>query len=145
MSRENVEVVSDVLDAWNDYALERWLAGWDEECLWLPRLRLQVEGGQTYRGHDGLRRYWDEEDVVWANVRVDVEDVREVGDEVIVIATVVARGKQSEVETRTPFAFRFRLREGKIVHGESYLDVGEALEAVGLPRPAAVSPRRTSS
>jgi ketosteroid isomerase-like protein len=132
MSQENVDVVSDVIAAWNDYALERWLAGWDHGCVWLPRVRLQVEGGQAYRGHEGLRRYWAEEDAVWGNVRVDVEDVREVGDEVIVISTVVARGKQSSVETHTPFAFRFRLRQGKVVRGESYLDVGEALEAVGL-------------
>jgi ketosteroid isomerase-like protein len=120
-STANVRVVSEAIAAWNGYALERWLACWDHDCVWVPTLRLQVEGRHAYRGHAGLRNYWQEEEAVWANVRVDVEDVREVGDEVIVISTVAARGKQSDVETNTRFKFRFVLQDEKIVRGESYL------------------------
>jgi ketosteroid isomerase-like protein len=43
-----------------------------------------------------------------------------------------ARGKESGVDTTSPLAFRFRVRDGRIVRGESYLDVNEAFEAVGL-------------
>ena len=131
MSQENVELVREVLAAWNDHDFERWLACWDATCEWVPRLRGQVEGTQTYRGHDGLRRYWEEDDSVWDTFLVEFGDVRAVGDQVIATGTGTARGK-SGVEITTPLAMRFQVTERKIIRGESYLDVNEALEAVGL-------------
>ena len=132
MSQENVAIVREVLDAWNSHDFERWLACWDATCEWVPRLRGQVEGTQTYRGHDGLRRYWEEDDSVWDAFLVVFGDVRAVGDQVIATGTGIARGKESGVEITTPLAMRFQVTERKIIRGESYLDLNEALEAVGL-------------
>jgi uncharacterized protein len=132
MSEENVEVVQEVLAAWNSYDFARWLECWSPTCEWVPDLRGQIEGPQTYRGHEGLRRFWGEDDAVWENFRVEVHYLREAGDEVLAIGTGTARGKESGAEISRPFAFRFRVDNGKIVRGESYLDVTKALEAVGL-------------
>jgi ketosteroid isomerase-like protein len=132
MSQENVEVAREVIDAWNAEELERWLACWDPMCVWVPGMRGRMEGTQTYRGHEGLRRYWAEDAEVWDRFLVEVHDVRTNGPEVVAITTGSARGKHSEVETRASMAFRFRLRDGKVLRGQSYLDVDQALEAVGL-------------
>jgi ketosteroid isomerase-like protein len=91
-----------------------------------------MEGTQTYRGHEGLRKYWAEDAEVWDRFLVEVHDVRTNGPEVVVITTGSARGKHSAVETSASMAFRFRIRGRKVVHGQSYLEVKEALEAVGL-------------
>jgi ketosteroid isomerase-like protein len=125
-------IVREVLAAWNDQDLERWLVCWDPTCVWVPKLRGQVEGAQTYRGHEGLRRFCAEDETVWEAFWVEPHDFRQVGDEVIAIGTGTARGKQSGLAITTPFALRFRIRDGKVVRGESYLDLNEALEAVGL-------------
>jgi ketosteroid isomerase-like protein len=132
MSQENVEIVREVLAAWESCDLVRWLNSWSPTCEWVPELRGRIEGTQTYRGHEGLRRFWDEDDAVWQYFRVELHDVQEVGDDVVAIGTGRARGKESGAETTRPFAFRFRVENGKIVRGESYLDVKRALEAVGL-------------
>jgi ketosteroid isomerase-like protein len=132
MSQENVEVAREVISAWNSHDIERWVVCWDPGCIWQPRLRGEVEGTQTYRGHTGLRRYWEEDDAVWDTFVMDVGQVRSVGDEVIATGTATACGKESGVEITRPFAFRFQIRNGGIVRVESYLDVGEALEHVGL-------------
>jgi ketosteroid isomerase-like protein len=132
MSQENVDLVREVLAAWNSHDFERWLAYWDTTCEWVPRLRNEVEGRQTYRGHHGLRRYWEEDDAVWASFLVDFGQMRAVGDQVLVTGTGTASGRQSGIELTTPLAMRFQVAEGKIVRGESYLDVNEALEAAGL-------------
>jgi len=129
---QNVHLVREVVAAWNDHDIDRWLVCWDPRCEWVPRLRGQVEGVQRYRGHEGLRRYWEEDDAVWDEFRIEVQDLRETGGEVIATGTGTARGKESGVAITTPFAFRFRVRDGRIVRGESYLDPNEALEAARL-------------
>jgi ketosteroid isomerase-like protein len=132
MSQENVEIARELLDAWNAEELERWLACWDPTCVWVPGMRGRMEGHQTYRGHQGLRRYWAEDADVWGRFLVEVHELRTNGPEVLAITTGRARGKHSEVETTAALAFRFRVRSGKVLRGESYLDVQAALEAVGL-------------
>jgi ketosteroid isomerase-like protein len=132
MSQENMEVVREVVAAWNSHDFERWLACWDAACEWVPRLRAEVEGEQTYRGQEGLGRYWKEDDSVWDRFLMDFRDVRAIGDQVIAIGTGIASGRESGVEVTRPLAMRFHVTERKIVRGESYLDVSEALEAVGL-------------
>jgi ketosteroid isomerase-like protein len=132
LSQENINVVRELLAAWSSRDLERWLGCWDAECVWLPKLRAELEGTRTYRGHDGLRRYWDGEDAIWSEFVVEPYAFREIGDEVLAMARGSARGKQSGLEIDGPFAFRFRFVDGKVVQGESYLDVDEALEAAGL-------------
>jgi ketosteroid isomerase-like protein len=132
MSQENVEIAQEVLAAWNDEDLERWLGCWDPQCVWLPGMRGQMEGTQTYRGHEGLRTYWDEDAAVWHWFLVEVHEFRHNGPEVVAITTGTAQGRHSHLEISERMAFRFRLRNRKIVHGQSYLDVNEALEAVGL-------------
>jgi ketosteroid isomerase-like protein len=132
VSQENVEIVREVIAAWNDQDLERWLGCWDPQCVWVPGLRGQMEGTQTYRGHERLRTYWDEDDAVWQRFLVEVHEFRHKGAEVVAITTGTARGSHSHLEISERMAFRFRVCNRKIVHGQSYLDLNEALEAVGL-------------
>jgi ketosteroid isomerase-like protein len=130
--RDGLDVAREVVEAWNTHDFDRWLACWHVTCEWVPRLRGQVEGAQTYEGHDGLRRYWEEDEAVWDDFLMWPQDLQQLGDDVLAICTCTVRGKESGLEITAPLAFRFRVREGKIVHGQSYLDVQEALAAAGL-------------
>ena len=132
MAQENAEIVQEVFAAWNEQDFERWLGCWDRQCVWVPGMRGQMEGTQTYRGHEGLRRYWDEDEAVWHRFLVEVHELRHTGAEVVAITTGTAQGRHSHLEISERMAFRFRVRNRKIVHGQSYLDVKEALEAMGL-------------
>jgi ketosteroid isomerase-like protein len=131
MSQENVALIEEAIAVWNSHDLDRWLACWDTDCEWIPKLRGEVEGRQIYRGHAGLRTYWTEDDAVWNEFLLDVHDLRAVGDQVVAVGTGTASGK-SGVEVTTPFAMTFEVAERKIIRAESYLDVREALEALGL-------------
>jgi ketosteroid isomerase-like protein len=126
------ELVREVLAAWNAEDLQRWLRCWDPTCIWVPGLRGRAEGVQIYRGHEGLQTYWAEDTAVWLQFHVEVHDLREEGPEVVAITTGRARGRNSGLEIEGPMAFRFRVSNQKIVRGESYMDVDEALEAAGL-------------
>jgi len=92
---QNVDLVREVVAAWNDHDIDRWLVCWDPRCEWVPRLRGQVEGVQRYRGHEGLRRYWEEDDAVWDEFRIE-----QVLTNLITNALRYGGGRQVEVSVR---------------------------------------------
>ncbi len=86
------------------------------------------------RGSDGMRRAWAEHLRNWdAWLTGDIQELRELGDCVLVIHPVHGRGRASGVEVEIPdAAAAFRFREGKIVWFLATDRLGNALEALGL-------------
>jgi ketosteroid isomerase-like protein len=66
--------------------------------------------------------------------RLDVEEVHDLGDQVLVLLHETARGVSSGVDVDQHPAFLFRFRDGRIVRIRAYLDRAEALKAVGLEK-----------
>jgi ketosteroid isomerase-like protein len=132
MSEENVEVVREALAAWNDRDLERWLACWDSRGTWVPELHGGAQRIDAYRGHDGLRAHWGDEDTASRRFPVEVQTVRHEGAEVVAIAVARPQATDSGSGPTPRMAFRFRVRRGAIIRGERYSHVSEALEAAGL-------------
>jgi ketosteroid isomerase-like protein len=62
----------------------------------------------------------------------EVEGVIDAGDQVLVMSRESGRGKGSGIEIDHEVFHVARLRHGKVVHWELYLNRGEALEAAGL-------------
>ena len=77
--------------------------------------------GNTYRGHEGLRRWMAESDASFAELRGEVEEWRDLGDDVLQIGRVHARGRESAVELDSPMAWLVTLRGGRIVRARGYL------------------------
>jgi ketosteroid isomerase-like protein len=135
MSQENVEIVRQVIDANRsddlDAAIETALALWDPTAEFTS-VMAAVEP-ETYRGHDGLRRYFGDLSDAWKEWSMVAEEVLAVGPDTV-LATLRTRliGKRSGVAVEATRALVCVLSEGKIVRGHTYASRGEALEAVGL-------------
>jgi ketosteroid isomerase-like protein len=59
-------------------------------------------------------------------------DIRDLGDQVLVLGTLRLNGRESGVQMENPLAMVARFREGPITHLKDYADRGQALEAAGL-------------
>jgi ketosteroid isomerase-like protein len=94
--------------------------------------RLLAGGGNEFRGHDGIRRFWREYRESWEYFRVAVVELRDLGDRVLLLGSISARGKEGGVDVDSPGGSVVTLRDGKVVRSEDYLSHAEALEAVGL-------------
>ena len=135
MSRENVEIVRQIIEASHsddlESRIEATVALWDASCEYTS-VTAALEPN-TYRGHDGLRRYLVDLAERWAEWRSEVEDVFEVGPHTVV-ATIRSRliGKESGVPVETRLGVVFVLSQGKILRGQAYPSRQEAFEAVGL-------------
>jgi ketosteroid isomerase-like protein len=130
MSQENVENALAAVDAWNRGDREAWMAVWDEEAEFYP-LRAQLEG-KSYRGHDGLERFLAELAEDWEEVRFEIEETRDAGEQVVGIGRFRARGRASGVDIDVPLGIFTTMRRGKIVYTRLFSEPAEALEAAGL-------------
>src|SRR5688572_22860655 len=105
MSEENVELVRALTEAWQRGDQEQTFEFVDPEIEWdashLTEMIPDVAG--VYRGHDGVRAYWRRWLSAWRNLQFDIEDVRDAGDQVVLLVRNQRQwGKHSGVETTVP-------------------------------------------
>jgi ketosteroid isomerase-like protein len=133
MSQENMELVRRLVEAFNvqDFAAAR--AVLTDEVEWRPAYTGggAVEG-TVYRGHAGFGRYLEELAETWGEIEGYIDDLRQVGERVLLIARIRFVGRGSGVEMVQPVTGVFTFRGGKIATAHYYVERREAFEAVGL-------------
>ena len=95
-----------------------------------PAERHEAETGTS---RNTLRRQFERTKAPWEEERVEVDEIRDLGDRVLAVYRWIARGRGSHVEVEHPVATLNTLRGGRIVRIEYFLDRSKALEAAGLP------------
>jgi len=111
----------------SDDALGRFL---DPEIEWVP-VTESLLAVDSYRGFDGVRRFWREFLSAWERYRVETLTFDDAGDQVAVVLHIVGRTHALEVdETRSSL---LTVREGRVVRVESFGDPDGAHVAAGLP------------
>jgi ketosteroid isomerase-like protein len=129
MSQENVELARRIGDAINRRDLKV------VEELFHPDFEFhsaiaRSEGG-FYRGIDGMRDYFRDVDEAWDAFRIDLEDVREAGEQVVILWHVRATSR-SGVPLDQIVGQVWTWRDGMPWRNESFTDVRDAFEAAGL-------------
>jgi ketosteroid isomerase-like protein len=85
-----------------------------------------------YRGHEGMRKYWDEVQEAWERFRPELDDLVECGDGRLVSrSTVRGLAKASGIELAAHGAMLWTVRGDKIVSGKLFQTAEEAMEAAG--------------
>jgi ketosteroid isomerase-like protein len=130
MSQENLELAGGVYDAMNRGDLEDLLTLTHPELEAIPRL-LGVEGGDAYRGHDGVREWWQSIRGAFPDLNVTIPEMRAVGDATISHVRLRGRGAGSGVPFEDLIWQVTRWRDGKAIWIKSYQNRGAALEDVG--------------
>ena len=131
MSEENVEIVRRSLEATNRGDIEEVLTYIDPD----GELHSAIIGGaegNVYRGHDGYRRRYAETEATFEELRTDLTEFRELGDRVVGLGHIYARGRESGAELDSATGWVFTLRNGKVLKAEGFLSPDKALQAVGL-------------
>ena len=129
MSQENVEAGRQFVDAVNRGDTGAALELVHSEVVFEP-LRAATEG--AFVGHEGLSRFLADTLETFALFRVDLTDVRDLGNRVLAIGTIRVRGRASGVETDIPTASISQYRDGLLWRYKDYGDDRLALEAAGL-------------
>jgi len=80
--------------------------------------------GRCYRGHEGMRRYLRDAELLWAELSVEPRTWREIGNHVVALGRVRARAHDG-LEIDTPAAWVWRVEAGRITWGCAYGDPDE--------------------
>ena len=132
MSEHNLALVRRMYEAFDARDVDAALAIVTDDVQFLPVTANLTTGGVPYRGIEGLANYFADVDRVWDSVRIHPDEVRDLGDTVVVLGRVHARGGGMVIDL--PTGWMWRVRDGKICWGRVYASHEEALEAAAGAR-----------
>ena len=130
MPSENVEIVQRGFDAFNRGGVEGIVPFIhpEFEATTPPHLASEPD---TYRGADGIRRWFDSFDEVMDQIRWDAHGFQAAGEKVVVEFTLRARGKTTGLDFGQDAVMVWSLRDGKAIRVELFETLDEALAAAG--------------
>jgi ketosteroid isomerase-like protein len=133
VSQENVEIVRNQVEAWNQHDTDVWLSYAATEVEWLPAGPAAVEH-PVYRGYEEVARGFSAVWEIWDVFEFHESEVRDLGDSVLWLGRVKVRGGSSGggVDLDQALALLGVIRDGKVVRVQTFLAWQEALKAVGL-------------
>jgi ketosteroid isomerase-like protein len=129
VASENLEIVKRGFDAFNERGIEGIipLIHSDFEATTPPSLASEPD---TYRGPDGIRRWFDSFDEVMDEIRWEPHRFREAGDRVVVEFTLRARGKTTGLDFGQDAVMVWEIRDGMASRLDLFQSLDEALVAV---------------
>jgi ketosteroid isomerase-like protein len=131
MLQENVELAYQVGDAFNRRDLDAFLTLAAPDVEANSRI-VELEGGGPFRGHDGIRSWWNNLRAVVPDLRYEIEEVQDVGDVTIARVRQHGHGIGSDIPIEQAQWIVTRWRDKKAVWWRVVLSEAEALEAAGL-------------
>ena len=126
MSQENVAVVRQMYDAFHSGDAEGAIDHFTLDVAVDARDHPDAQAG---RGHEALVRIIGSWVAAFDEWSEEIEEMRDLGDHILVAAKQRGRGKGTGIETELRYALLYEVEDGKISRMTFYSDVGEALEA----------------
>jgi ketosteroid isomerase-like protein len=131
MPDENVDVARRTFDAICKRDIDGLLELYDPAIEFEPLTGLEVEN-RGYHGHTGVRRYFEEVEQVWEQMLPHADDVRGIGDRVLIMGGCAVQGRGSGAMSDNPMAWVLTIHDGRVIRHHAYRNSEEALAEVGL-------------
>jgi ketosteroid isomerase-like protein len=132
MSQENADVVRQAYELLNRGDIDGLIELVDNDFV--MDMSERVFNPDTYRGPDGLRRFYAGVGETWESYRWNVEATHVAGDSVVAMLYCEAQSREGgpSVDWRVAWLWRFREGTETPVSLRFYRDAERALEAAGL-------------
>jgi ketosteroid isomerase-like protein len=129
MSQENVETVRRMYEAFHAGDADGALAYFDPEVEVDASVRVDEGIGHGRGAVNAMVARWL---AAWDEWREEIEEIRDLGSQVLVVSKQHGRAKGSGIEVETRYAVLYEIPADKITRMALYSEPAEALEAVGL-------------
>jgi ketosteroid isomerase-like protein len=129
MSEENVEIVRRMYEAYIRGDADRSLEHFHPDVV--ADFSVRVDTGIS-RGREQLAKVVSSWMGAWDQYLEEMNEIRDLGDSILVVSTQRGRGKGSGVELSNQFASLYEVEGGLITRVTMYATRADALEAAGL-------------
>ena len=134
MSADQVQVVCAAFDAFNRGDIDATLENAAPNFDGTTRAPLGADNRAVFSRSEALK-YFREASALWESARLEIDELIEIGDNLVVPHTAHLRGRDGiEVQARTTWVIT--VREGQIERICLYQEKREALEAVAAQLPS---------
>jgi uncharacterized protein len=135
VSSDRVEIVREGYDGWNRRDFDAMVSRLAPDVLWrtagvFPGLKPE------YRGHDGVRRFWNAMQEAWDVIEIRPDRFVEHDDKVLVEIHFHAKGRESGAEVKMDWLHVFAFEDDEVVEVAGYPNADQALASEGLPADA---------
>jgi hypothetical protein len=132
VSSERVRIVREGYDGWNRRDFDAMVRRMAPDVVWktagvFPGLK------PIYRGHDGVRRFWNSMQEAWDVIEIRPKRFVEDDDKVLAEIHFHAKGRASGAEVKMDWLHVFTFEDDLVVTVAGYRAIDEALAAEGLP------------
>jgi ketosteroid isomerase-like protein len=124
----NEELVRRGTAAFNDRDIDGFLETCDPEIEFTTRI-MELEGSGPYRGHDDVRRWWDEVFAVFPDFRIEADQVRDLGRVTVTRLLQSGQGAGSSAPAERVSWQVMEWRNGRCIWMRIFQNEAEALEA----------------
>ena len=136
MSEQNVAIVRAIFERDDTWDKEEILAALPEKipALFAPDAEWieapERVDAKSYRGHEGIRRSFEDWLEHWDEYQVEAERIEELGDHVLVVARERAQGQGSGVPAEATVYAVFTFRDSKVARYREFYDESAARASI---------------
>jgi len=120
-----VEIVRSALEAYNRLDPDAFVESATTDFEWFPAMGVAVGDG-AFRGRDGVARFMEKIRETWLKVEVVTEELRDLGDRVLVLGRQKGHGRGRQARCAVPPSRRLspkpRYSQGPLTVGREILD-----------------------
>jgi ketosteroid isomerase-like protein len=131
LTHSKTDLVRRAFEAFNSRDIEAALPLMDPGVEFHAPTSELANGGRPYRGHNGMRKYYDDVDDVWQELEVMPAEFRVVEEHVLAFGRVYGRGEGGYIQD-SPAQWVFTIRADLIVCVKVFTNRSAALAEVGL-------------
>ena len=130
MSRDNVEIVRQVSQAYNSADLGKAVSFFHADAIFEEPPN--QPGAQVVRGRDAVLETFQRFDEAWKEHRSELRDIRALDDGRVLMFSLERLVGRDGIEFTQDAWNLYTLRDGEIVRWQAFWDEGTALQAAGL-------------
>jgi ketosteroid isomerase-like protein len=131
MAEEDVAALERMLEAFNGADIARVIELADPDFEGTVAAELSAEP-DTYRGHGGLRRYFESFHEAMEEIHFELLHVRDAGTSVVAEVRLTARGRRTAIDVEQRIAQVWAFRDGRALRVLTYASLAQALSAAGI-------------
>jgi ketosteroid isomerase-like protein len=133
MSQGDVDVVVGQFEGVNARDFKAVMDAYADDVTLVLHAELRAGGGKGATGKKAVGEWFGEWFRTFASdYRFEIEESRDCGDRVFIVATHHGRGRASGVPVTQRTAYVYTVRQGRVSRVEAWVDREAALEAAGL-------------